>query len=342
MSKPITTTVMLLASLLVLTHNNLQTNKLNIMENGPIKEKIRFDSDGLVLVGNLYKPKNFTSSKKYPAVVTGGSLTSVKEQMAGAYAEKLAEKGFIALAFDYRNYGESAGQPRQYEDPALKLKDLKSAVTYLLSLPYVQAVGALGVCTSGGNVAYLAADDKRVKAAVVVAAHMADSTILSSLYGGMGKNVDDLRKAGAEARKRFEHTGENKIIPAYSNTDKAASHIGPMEYYLDKTRGGGVKEWKNEFSVMSWEPWLDFDPVSEAQNTTIPFMMFHSDRCALPDNAKRFYNALKGKKELVWGNGVHFDYYDRPTQINAVIEKASEFLLSNLKSSTITDIGIGL
>jgi fermentation-respiration switch protein FrsA (DUF1100 family) len=342
MSKPITTTAMLLASLLVLAQNNLQTNKLSIMENRPIKEKIRFDSDGLVLVGNLYKPKNFTSSKKYPAVVTGGSLTSVKEQMAGAYAEKLAEKGFIALAFDYRNYGESAGQPRQYEDPALKLKDLKSAVTYLLSLPYVQAVGALGVCTSGGNVAYLAADDKRVKAAVVVAAHMADSTILSSLYGGMEKNVDDLRKAGAEARKHYEHTGENKIIPAYSNTDKAASHIGSMEYYLDKTRGGGVKEWKNEFSVMSWEPWLDFDPVSKAQNITTPFMMFHSDQSALPVNARRFYNALKGKKELVWGNGVHFDYYDQPEQINAVIEKASEFLLSNLKSSTITDIGIGL
>src|SRR5882724_6278541 len=118
------------------------------MENSITKEKIQFKSDGLVLAGNLYKPKNFDSSKKYAAIVTGGSLTSVKEQMAGAYAEKLAEKGFITLAFDYRNYGESQGQPRQYENPSFKLKDLESAVTYLLSLPYVYVAGALGVCTS--------------------------------------------------------------------------------------------------------------------------------------------------------------------------------------------------
>jgi fermentation-respiration switch protein FrsA (DUF1100 family) len=302
------------------------------MENKSKKEKIQFRSDGLTLAGNVYKPENFNASKKYLAIVTGGSMTSVKEQMAGFYAEKFAEKGFITLAFDYRNYGESEGQPRQFEDPKLKLKDLESAVTYLLSLPYVQSVGALGVCTSGGNVAYLAADDKRIKAAAVVAAHMADASILHSLYGSMGKDVDSLRKAGVEARKHYELTGENKMILAYSTTDKTASHVGSfLEYYDDKTRGGGVKEWKNGFSVMSWETWLDFDPVSKAQNITIPFMMFHGDRCALPDNAKKFYNALKGKKELLWDDVDHTDHYDRPNVVNPIVDKASEFFSNNLK-----------
>jgi len=302
------------------------------MENSITKEKIQFKSDGLVLAGNLYKPKNFDSSKKYAAIVTGGSLTSVKEQMAGAYAEKLAEKGFITLAFDYRNYGESQGQPRQYENPSFKLKDLESAVTYLLSLPYVYVAGALGVCTSGGNVAYLSADDKRIKAAVIVAAHLADASILNSLYGSMGKNVDTLRKAGMEARKHYELTGENTLIPAYSVSDPTASHVGDfLDYYRDKNRGGGVKEWKNEFAVMSWETWLQFDPVSKAKDITIPFMMIHSDRCALPDNAKKFYNNLKGKKELVWDEADHTDHYDKPEVVNFAIDKASEFLLNNLK-----------
>jgi fermentation-respiration switch protein FrsA (DUF1100 family) len=142
------------------------------MEDQTIKEKIQFKSDGLILVGNLYKPKNFNTSKKYSAIVTGGSLTSVKEQMSGLYAEKLAENGLVSSAFDYRNYGESEGEPRQYEDLSLKLKDLEAAVTYLLSLPYVKTVGALGVCTLGGNMAYLASDDKRVKALAIVAAHL--------------------------------------------------------------------------------------------------------------------------------------------------------------------------
>lgn len=295
-----------------------------------IAEKVRFKSDGLLLASYLYKPETFAPGNKYFGVVTGGSLTTVKEQMSGAYAEKLAAEGFVALAFDYRNYGESEGQPRQFEDPALKLRDLESAVTYLLSLPYVEEVGALGVCTSAGNVAYLAAADKRIKVIALVAGHLADSSVLDSLYGG-SERVEALRQAGREARKRYEQTGENTLIPAYSDRDKTASHVGPMEYYMDKSRGGGVKEWKNEFSVMSWETWLDFDPVSKAQYIGVPVIMFHSDLCALPENAKRFYGALKAKKEMVWGEDPHFDYYDKPELIAAVVKKTREFFSTNLR-----------
>lgn len=294
------------------------------------KEKIQFKSEGFNLAGNLFKPQNFDSEKKYFAIVTGGSLTSVKEQMAGAYAEKLAEKGFISLAFDYRNFGESEGQPRQYEDPALKLKDLESAVTYLLSLPYVQSVGALGICTSGGNMAYLAADDKRIKAAVAVASHMADNSVIDGLYESMGKSVKELRLAAKEAREQFHITGENKIIPAYSVSDTNASHVGPvLAYYMDETRGA-IKEWKNQFSVMSWESWLNFDPVSKAQHITIPFMVIHSDKCALADNAKKFYQNLTSKKELIWDDFDHTDHYDRLSVVNPTVDKAAEFLFSNL------------
>lgn len=330
MKKIITTAVIILLGLTAFSQtisNNLNFKK---MSSQVTKEKVQFISDGLVLVGNLYKPANFNAEKRYGAVITGGSLTSVKEQMAGTYAEKLAEKGLIALAFDYRNYGESEGMPRQFEDPNLKLKDLEAATTYLLSKSFVNSVGALGVCTSGGNIAYLAADDKRVKAVATVAAWLPDNDVLPMLYSSQD-NINTLRKAGIEAKKQFANNGENKIVLAYHNTDKTASHIGPMEYYMDTTRGGGVKEWKNEFSVMSWETWLDFDPMSKASKITTPFMMFHSDGSALPDNAKKFYNALKGEKELVWGDGYHFDYYDQAKQVNVAVEKVSAFFINNLK-----------
>ncbi|NAS13743.1 alpha/beta fold hydrolase [Flavobacteriaceae bacterium R33] len=293
-------------------------------------QKVHFQSDGLTLVGHLYTPDNFDQSKKYPAVITGGSLTSVKEQMAGTYARKLAEQGFVALAFDYRNYGESEGQPRQYEDPQLKLKDLQAATTYLLALPFVDHVGALGVCTSGGNVAYLAAEDDRIKAVATVAAWLPDENTLPLLYGSQ-ENLDELRRKGQEAKKKFASTGETDIILAYHNEDQSASHVGPMEYYMDNNRGGGVAEWKNELAVMSWEAWLDFDPMSKAKNITIPFMMVHSDGSALPDNAKSFYNDLQGEKELVWSDGYHFDYYDQPAQVNAAVEKVSTFFADKLK-----------
>ena len=122
-----------------------------------MKRKINFDRDGLTLVGDLFTREIFDENGHYKAVIVEGSFTSVKEQMPGTYAQKFADQGFVALAFDYAHYGESAGEPRQLESPAEKLADLRAAVSYLSGLPHVQAVGMVGVCTSGGNAAYLGA-----------------------------------------------------------------------------------------------------------------------------------------------------------------------------------------
>ena len=106
---------------------------------------------------------------------------------------------------------------------------------------------------------------------------------------------------------------------------------GNLSYYIDETRGGGVKEWKNQFSVMGWETWLNFETVSKAQHITIPFMVIHSDTCALAGNAKRFYQDLQGVKELVWDGFDHTDHYDNPDVINLTVDKAATFLFNNLK-----------
>ena len=94
-------------------------------------KKIQFNSEGIQLVGNLYYPENYTEGQQYPAIVVSGSWTTVKEQMAGLYAEKMAKEGFITLAFDFRNFGESEGEPRFFESPKLKKDDIKNAVTFL-------------------------------------------------------------------------------------------------------------------------------------------------------------------------------------------------------------------
>ena len=314
--------ITLLVAFTVMQSQNLNTKKY-------IMKKVTFNSEGLNLVGNLHLPENFDETQVYPAVVVGGSLTSVKEQMAGTYAQKLAENGIIALAFDYSHFGESEGQPRQYEDPDNKLRDLKSAVTYLLNLPYVENVGGFGICTSAGNMMYLASDDNRVKATASVAGWFPDEATLPLLYGSQ-ENINNLIAVGQKAKKQYAETGENSIVLAYSNTDKTASHFGPMEYYMDKNRGGGVVEWKNEFSLMSWEPWLTFDPITKAEDISTPTLIMHSDNSALPDNAKKVYNNLKGEKELAWLEGNHFDFYDQEEKVSEATAKAVEFFKRHL------------
>src|SRR3954470_18710366 len=99
-----------------------------------MKRRINFDRDGLTLVGDLFTPEGFDERGDYQAVIVEGSFSSVKEQMPGTYAQKFADQGFIALAFDYAHYGESAGEPRQLESPAGKQSDLQAAVSYLTDL----------------------------------------------------------------------------------------------------------------------------------------------------------------------------------------------------------------
>ena len=138
---------------------------------------------------------------------------------------KLADEGFGVLAFDYSHYGESEGEPRQVESPAEKLSDLMAAVSYLTDLPYVQAVTMVGICTSAGLTAYLAADDDRIKVVATVAAFLPDPSLFGLIYGEAG--IARRREEAAAAKLKYEETGEETIIPAYSEVDRSAVNFGP-------------------------------------------------------------------------------------------------------------------
>jgi hypothetical protein len=272
-----------------------------------MKNRINFKRDDLDLVGDLYVPDDVDENARYEALIVQGSLTSVKEQMPATYARKLADLAFVALAFDYSHYGESGGWPRQLESPAEKLSDLQAAVTYLDGQRYVGGVGMLGVCTSGGNAAYLAAADPRVKAIATVAGMFPDQDVFTATYGEDG--VATRRELAAEARKKFEETGEGTSILTYSDSDESAANYnsfkGAYDYYENENRGN-VPQFKNALDVASWDGWLSFNPIAQAPAITIPTMVVHSAHSAYPEQAKKFYEAVQGEKELVWADGNHF------------------------------------
>jgi fermentation-respiration switch protein FrsA (DUF1100 family) len=295
-----------------------------------MKRKISFKRDELTLVGNLFTPDNFDENGQYKAIIVQGSASSVKEQMPKTYAQKFADEGFVVLAFDYSHYGESEGSPRQLEDPATKLSDLEAAVSYLTSLPFVQVVGMVGVCTSGGNAAYLAAADNRIKAIATVAGFFPEPSLINGMFGDA--EVARRREIGEAAKLKYKQTGEEAKVTAYSETDQSAANFAPtgaFDYYLNESRGA-IPEWKNEFSVMSFETLYDFDPISKASAIKAPTMVVHSDECSFPDQAKKFYSLLQGEKELVWAEGYHFDYYDQPAQVNNAVKNVTRFFNKNL------------
>jgi fermentation-respiration switch protein FrsA (DUF1100 family) len=101
------------------------------------------EKTGLKLAGLVFTPKNMKPNAKLTAVVVGGPMFSVKEQTQSLYAQHLAKLGYVAIVFDHTYYGESEGEPRRYEDPFMKSEDIKSAVSYLETLPYVDTERSL-------------------------------------------------------------------------------------------------------------------------------------------------------------------------------------------------------
>lgn len=218
-----------------------------------------------------------------------------------------------------------------------KTKDLQAAVIYLTGLPYVQAVGMVGVCTSTGNAAYLGAAEPRLGALATVAAFLPSPAIFTMLYGSE-EGVAARRAQAAASRDKCEQTGEVDFVPAYSETDPAAIDYGPAgsyDYYLNESRAN-IPAYRNETAVMSLTEFLEFAPITQAPAITTPTMVVHSDGSAFPDQAKKLYEGLAGEKELVWADGNHYDYYDSGAQIDNAVANVSRFFRTHLVAGPAT------
>jgi uncharacterized protein len=296
------------------------------------KQAVSFQVDGQTIRGDLYLPKGAGATARVPAVVVGGSLTSVKEQMSASYAQELASSGFAALAIDYRHYGQSEGQPRQLESVDTKKADLLGAVNFLRKHAAVlpQGVALLGICTSGGNVIQAAATDPSIAAVVTVAGWFAEPSLTPLLYGGE-QAVANLRKQGDAALAKYRATGVADIVQTYGMAGSDAAHAGDhMDYYVNPARGK-IPAWTNAMAVQSWNSWLGFDPVSAAAKVKVPTMIIHSDDSAFPDQAKKVFGLLAGPKELSWQQGGHFEFYDNPAKVKLAAAEAVRFVRANVK-----------
>ncbi len=293
-------------------------------------ELVRFTSLGDRMAGHLCLPAQ--RSGPVPGVVVLGSWTTVKEQMAGLYARKLAAQGYAALAFDPRGYGESAGMPRNVESPSGKIVDVKAAASFLAAHPAVagDSVGAVGICAGAGYVAGAAGQSEAISAVALVAPWLHDAQMVRAIYGGE-EGVGQRLEAAKEARARFEETGEVEYIPAASDTDASAAMYGPFDYYLSDQRGA-VEAWPNAFAVMAWEDWLGFEPQPFAKDVNQPTLIVHSEEAALPQGARSFYDQLATEqKRAHWMKGTQFHFYDDEQTIGEVVEQLDAHFGAHLK-----------
>ena len=153
---------------------------------------------GITLAADLYEPKNYTG--KLPAIAVSGPFGAVKEQSSGLYAQEMARRGFITIAFDPSFTGESGGSPRYMASPDINTEDFQAAVDFLSNYEKVDSdkIGIIGICGWGGMALNAAAIDTRIKA--TVASTMYDMTRVAAKGYFDSQDSEEVRY---ESRKRF-------------------------------------------------------------------------------------------------------------------------------------------
>jgi len=190
-----------------------------------MKTDVKFVSgSNIQLAGVLYSPES-KKNTRVPAIVVSHPGSGVKEQTAGLYAKRMADAGFIALAFDAAYQGESGGEPRGLEDPAQRVEDIKAAVSYLETRPDVDGdhIDALGICASGGYAVAAAVADHRIKAIATVSGVDIAEQFRRGAEGNQPPAVfQGMLDAAAKARTAEAKGGEVQRFALFPSTEAQA------------------------------------------------------------------------------------------------------------------------
>ena len=302
---------------------------------------IRFDSAGRTIAAHLYTPDTPTPGP-LPALVVGHPGTGVKEQAAGTYARRMAERGFLTLAFDAAHQGESEGLPRGLEDPAQRVEDFKAAVSCLAAREDVDAtrVGLLGICASGAYALAAAGADRRVRAVAAVSTADPARQFRLGADGAQDPQVfRSLLDAAARARTaaaRGEDPGALTVFPA---TAEQAAELGGehgaegFEYYCT-VRGGHERSAK----VLAWES-IDRMAGHDAFFAVPligprPMLQIVGERAVTAWMAVEAHQRATGTAELVRIAGAsHVDLYNRKEYVDQAIDRLTDHFTTHLAAA---------
>lgn len=283
-------------------------------------EKVTFTNHfGITLVADLYKPKNVSTS--LPALAVSGPFGAVKEQSSGLYAQEMAERGYLTIAFDPSYTGESGGFPRDIQSPDINTEDFQAAVDFLVTHPQVDAerVGIVGVCGWGGYALNVAALDPRIK--VTVVSTMYDlSRIATKGYFDSSDTEEDryrIRLALAEQRTLDAQTGNYQLAGGVLDPlpEDAPDFVKDYYAYYKQARGYHAR------SVNSNKGWVTQSQSSLANTHLLQYadeicnavLVVHGEQAHSYYMGKDAFSRLTGdnKKMLTVAGASHIDLYDQ-------------------------------
>ncbi len=302
-----------------------------------IRQKVTFKNRyGIILSGDLYAPKN-SENKKLSALAVSGPFGAVKEQSSGLYANQMAERGFIVIAFDPSFTGESGGETRNIGSPDINTEDFSAAVDFLGLQKNVDRnkIGIIGICGFGGFSLSAAAVDKRIKA--VATTSMYDmSRVMAKGWedkATLEEKTKNLERMSIQRWKDAEE-GETSYRPSTRNEPEPTNPIANEYWQYYKTPRGFHERainsngsWANTSSF----PFMNFPLLTNIKEITPrPILIIVGENAFSKYFGEDAYNAANEPKELFKvKNAGHVDLYDKLDKIP--FEKLVAFFNENLK-----------
>ena len=313
----------------------------NVFPRNPnvITQKVHFHNRyGIELVGDLYIPKNKTADKM-PAIAVSGPFGAVKEQSSGLYAQEMAARGFITLAFDPSFTGESGGNVRYVASPDINTEDFSAAVDYLSNRDDVDAekIGIIGICGWGGMAINAAAMDTRIRA--TVASTMYDMTrVTANGYFDADDNPDArfANKQALNAQRTIDYkNGKYELAGGVVDPLPADAPQFVKDYYAYyKTPRGYHKRSLNSnggWNKTSSLSFINMPLLQYAHEIRTPVLLIHGENAHSRYFSEDAFKKLTGDNKglMIIPNANHTDLYDNMDKIP--FDKLEQFFNTNLK-----------
>lgn len=301
-------------------------------------ESVRFKNRfGITLAADLYKPKQ--SEGKLPAIAVSGPFGAVKEQSSGLYAQTMAERGFLAIAFDPSYTGESSGEPRYVASPDINTEDFSAAVDFLSIREDVdpERIGIIGICGWGGMALNAAAIDTRIKATVTVTMYDMSRVNANGYFDAMDADARyELRKKLNAQRTIDARNGSYALAGGVVDPLPEDAPQFVKDYYdYYKTKRGYHKRSLNSnngWNVTSSLSFINTPLLTYSDEIRSAVLMIHGEKAHSRYFSEDAFKKLKGdnKELLIIPGASHVDLYDNQAGV-IPFDKIERFFYTYLK-----------
>jgi fermentation-respiration switch protein FrsA (DUF1100 family) len=299
---------------------------------------VTYKLHGLDIAANVYTPAGYDPDKKYPAIVVAHPNGGVKEQVAGLYAQRLAEKGYITIAADAAYQGASGGTPRNVDKPVNRIEDIHGMADYISQYDGVDTdrLGLLGICGGGGYSLKAAQTDKRFSAIATLSMFDSGRVRRNGYMDSQLSTIQKRLKQASDARAQEAAGGEIIYAADAKLTDEQIANL-PFELYREgfiyygKTHAHPNSTFR--YTMSSLLNLMRFDAASNMDLIDQPLLMMagsDADSLYMTEDAYKLATNTAEKELYLIDGATHIQTYWKPEYVKEAMSKLEQFFGKNL------------